>query len=429
MAKLTPVVLENEKANFEGNFNVKIRIGHKSKNAYLETNLFIGKKDIGKDRKIKTPWVVEHATDTLKKLNSYLSQLRGSIEDLNAVEIKQKLIDFENKKYESQSEEIDFLGFCKSFIEKKKASSKASSARTLTTVYNSLVDYFQSTSIPISSINYSFLIKYESHLTSERTLIRNNHGDREVTSVKKGVSDAGLHNHMRDLRLLFNEARNYYNDEDMGIIRIPHYPFKKYKVGTAPLTEHRDRPVEEIVKIRDAEVESGSRAELARDLCMLSFYLLGMNAADLYELPERTGERIKYNRAKTRAKRKDNALISVKVVPEARPLLNKYAGQLQKRYSSSNGLNKAIDKGLEVLSRITGIPDIDFYDIRHCVGTWARNICGYSKDDVASALNQNERTVTDTYIAPDWSTIDRVQASLIQLIPKYGPHIKGDYRI
>lgn len=428
MAKLTPVVLDNEKPNYEGDFNVKIRIGHKSKNAYLETGLYVGKRDIGKDKKIKTPWIIEHATDTLKKFNSHLAQLRENIEDLTAGEIKQKLIDFENKKYQSESDDIDFLNFCKLFIEKKEASSKASSARTLKTVYNSLVDYFKSTSTPISSINYSFLIKYEAHLTSERTLIRNNHGDREVRSVKKGVSEAGLHNHMRDLRLLFNEARNYYNDEDLAIIRIPHYPFKKYKVGTAPLTEHRDRPIDEIIKIRDAEVEPGSRAELARDLCMLSFYLLGMNAADLYELPERTGERIKYNRAKTRAKRKDNALISIKVVPEAKPLLKKYAGQLQKRYVSANGLNKAIDEGLKILSRITGVPDIDFYDIRHCVGTWARNICGYSKDDVASALNQNERTVTDTYIAPDWSTIDRVQASLIQLIPKYGPYIKGSYR-
>jgi hypothetical protein len=39
---------------------------------------------------------------------------------------------------------------------------------------------------------------------------------------------------MRDLRTLFNAAREKYNDEDLGIVKIPHYPFKKYKVGTPP---------------------------------------------------------------------------------------------------------------------------------------------------------------------------------------------------
>lgn len=223
---------------------------------------------------------------------------------------------------------------------------------------------------------------------------------------------------MRDLRLLFNEARNQHNDEDLGIMKISHYPFKKYKVGSAPLTLHRDRPIAEIIKIRDVDLPVGSRAEQARDLCMLSFYLLGMNAADIYELPfaENIQDRIEYNRAKTRSKRKDNAFISIKVPTEARPLLIKYAGHLNKRYSTSEGLNHALDEGLKVVSQLTGIPNIDFYDIRHCVGTWARRKCGYSKDDVAEALNQTDRTVTDTYIAQDWSLIDKIQADLIKLL-------------
>jgi hypothetical protein len=41
---------------------------------------------------------------------------------------------------------------------------------------------------------------------------------------------------MRDLRTLFNAPKGKYNDDDLGIIRIPHYPFKKYKIGT-PLNQ------------------------------------------------------------------------------------------------------------------------------------------------------------------------------------------------
>ncbi|GEM66828.1 hypothetical protein SMI01S_04340 [Sphingobacterium mizutaii NBRC 14946 = DSM 11724] len=56
---------------------------------------------------------------------------------------------------------------------------------------------------------------------------------------------------MRDLRTLFNEALNHYNNEDMGIILIKLYQFKKYKVGSAPLTENRNNNLEEFIRILD----------------------------------------------------------------------------------------------------------------------------------------------------------------------------------
>jgi hypothetical protein len=97
-----------------------------------------------------------------------------------------------------------------------------------------------------------------------------------------GLSDSGLHNHMRDLRTLFNAACNMYNNEDLGIYRIKHYPFKKYKVGSAPLTKKRNNSLEEVRAIRDCVTKVGSRAELAKEIYMLSFYLCGMNAVDFY---------------------------------------------------------------------------------------------------------------------------------------------------
>ena len=364
---------------------------------------------------IKDNFILDRVAVDLKKYRDWISDNAAFIGQLSALQLRDQLLTMDRKDIPDQ---IDFLAFCNDFISAKQKSAQASSAKTLATVRNSLVDYFKSPFIPITEINYNFLKRYEVYLQSDRELTRNNHNGCPRTYIQKGISDSGLHNHMRDLRLLFNEARNKYNDEDLGIMKILHYPFKKYKVGSAPITAHRDRPIQEIIKIRDAELPKDSRAELARDLCMLSFYLLGMNAADLYELPLATeiNERINYNRAKTRKKRKDNAFISIKVISEAAPLLEKYAGKLQLRYSSTSGLNSALDEGLKIVSEVTGIPDIDFYDMRHCVGTWARRKLGYSKDDVAEALNQTDRTVTDIYIAQDWSLIDRIQKDIVNLI-------------
>lgn len=104
-----------------------------------------------------------------------------------------------------------------------------------------------------------------------------------ITSARD-FPDSGLHNHMRDLRNLFNAARNKFNDEDRGLIRIKHYPFKKYKVIGAPMTVKRALSVEQIIKIIEFKCSPGSRTELAKEIFLLSFYLCSMNAKDIYEL-------------------------------------------------------------------------------------------------------------------------------------------------
>src|SRR5690606_26137676 len=117
------------------------------------------------------------------------------------------------------------------------------------------------------------------------------------------------------------------------IYRIKHYPFKRYKVGSPPLTKKRNNTLEQVLTIRDCVTIPGSRVELAKELYMLSFYLCGINAVDLYQLSERDirNGRVDYNRSKTEAKRKDRAFISIKIIDEAKPLLEKYIGKLSTR--------------------------------------------------------------------------------------------------
>ena len=67
---------------------------------------------------------------------------------------------------------------------------------------------------------------------------------------------------------------------------------------------------------------------MAKELYMLSFYLCGMNAVDIYHTTPKNvrNGRIEYNRAKTKGRRKDRAFISIKIVDEAKPLIEKYLG-------------------------------------------------------------------------------------------------------
>jgi len=116
--------------------------------------------------------------------------------------------------------------------------------------------------------------------------------------------------------------------------------------------------------------------------------------------------------------RYDDAFISLKIIPEARPLLEKYMGTLRARYSTANGLDTALSKGMELVRERTELQELTFYWARHSFATIARNKCRMSKDDIAEALNHvdGEHGTTDIYIEKDWSIVDDVQAAVIKFI-------------
>lgn len=61
---------------------------------------------------------------------------------------------------------------------------------------------------------------------------------------------------------------------------------------------------------------------------------------------------------------------------------------------------------------------IEFYMARHSFANFARNVCRFSKDDIALVLNHIDlsRKTTAIYIAPDWSIIDQVQDGVLSLL-------------
>jgi len=143
-----------------------------------------------------------------------------------------------------------------------------------------------------------------------------------------------------------------------------------------------------------------------------------MNAVDLrkneYQIVK---DRIEYNRSKTKDKRKDNAFISIKIIPEAKLLLAKYK-YLSKRYATNENLNAALSVGMRQISELIGIPGVTFYWAWHSFANHARNVCKKSKDDVALALNHvdQSRKITDVYLEKDWAIIDEVQEAVLKML-------------
>lgn len=398
--------------------NVKIRIYHKNQQRFIETTHFLCDKQLKRHPENKREFLIkDQFVKTL--VNSELDSYRLAISNLGP-----KLHLFsadELKRYLTKTDEkIDFIAFCTEFIAYLEENGRGKRATNYRTVKNSLIDFFGKEKIFIEGINYDMLGDWEHHLRSKRVITRLNQFHKPISTFQHPLKDASVHNYMRDLRGLFNYARKKYNRKSLGLLRIEHYPFDEYKIVEAPLTRKRNTDIDTLKLIRDSSPLSESRAELARDLFMLSFYMCGINAVDVFKVGKSNivGGRLEYNRSKTKDKRKDNAFISIKIVPQAKPLINKYVGFLCQRYSNIGSLNKALSAGMRELCKQLNVNGITYYWARHTVGNLARNKCRMGKDDVALALNHvdRERRITDIYVDKDWSIIDELQEKVIQLL-------------
>lgn len=216
------------------------------------------------------------------------------------------------------------------------------------------------------------------------------------------------------LRHIHNKARDEFNDEDGGVVNIPRRPFTGAVIPPQPVTRHRALSVGQMKEIA-ACTPATARGCLARDVFLLSFCLIGMNTADMYDVTATniTGGVLTYNRRKTDSVRRDNAVMSVRLEPEAESLMERLKGRRQlllfrERYADHRAFNNNINKGLKEIGGIIGVEGLTTYHARHTWATLARNVCGVDFDTVSRALNHATRgtdKVTDIYVDRDWSKV------------------------
>lgn len=406
----------------DGTRNVKIRVYHKGITKYIDTEHYLVDRQLKKDRNSTTTLTI---TDSFinNLVNKSLNSLRQKVSNLGS-RLNLFSCDELRDYLTGTTSEVYFIRFIEGYIEQLKALKKNKTASNFNTIKNSLVDYFKRDEVTISEIDVAMLFSWETYLRTERTMVRIDQFQKPVITIQAPLKDASVHNYMRDLRSLFNHARKKFNKRSLGVIPIDHYPFEEYEIIESPQTKKRNCDVSTIKKIRSVRNKTGSRAKLARDLFMLSFYMCGINAVDLYQINQSNivNGRLAYNRSKTKGKRKDNAFISIKIVKEAKPLLDKYLGKLQLRYSTIGELNKALSYGMRQICQKKDLPAITYYWARHSVGNLARNKCRMIMDDVALALNHVDsgKKTTDIYIEKDWSIVDELQANVIGLLSRRG---------
>ena len=403
----------------DGKSPIVIRLTMHRQKVYLKSEYYASEKQLDKEGNIKDRWLLKQLNEKIDSYEDLIHKRIGNkIELYTAKDLKEFLTKASRT---SASESIDFVEFSLSHIAKIQSAQKAR-ARRLRTTLNSLIDFYGREKISITLITSKFLKDYESFLLSPRTITRNDQLGIARTTKREPITLSGVVDYMADVRTLFNAARKEFNDDDKDDILIYHYPFTRYQTPKVPAPIKRSLKIEiirDIINTPDLEI-SGShginRANLARDCFALIFYFAGINTIDLFNVDKHLEGRLIYKRTKTKGRRQDEALISLKVESEAIPLIEKYRDKTGKRvfcfyqmYSNHSTFNAAVDKGLKhIMKHLSIAESISSYSARHSWATIARNDCGISKDDVHMALNHSDdrMKVTDAYIRKDWSILD-----------------------
>lgn len=243
-----------------------------------------------------------------------------------------------------------------------------------------------------------------------------------LEAFNKWMRDTGMRTnsrsiHLRNIRAIFNYA---IDNEETEL-----YPFRKFTIEREE-TRKRSLKPEQLIVIRDFKGEIYQKEY--QDIFMLMFYLIGINAIDLFNIKQIVDGRIEYKREKT------GKLYSIKVEPEAMEIIDRYKGDefllntLETNEYNYRKYMAAMNRGLQKLGNFERkglggkkignafFPDITSYWARHTWATIAHKI-GISKDIISLALGHEFGCkTTGIYIDYDLEQIDKANRKVLDYI-------------
>ena len=412
--------IKKSELKVDGTYNVKIRFTLDRKVKRLSTNLFITSKDLTKSLKFKEDTSIKRAIDRL--VLYYREQCFKLQLDQNHYSLDE-IIEFLNGEQEKQ-QTIDFIKFSREWI----ASTTIKGAPNYTTAINALVRFVGKEELDINLITLDFLESFKAFLNKEREI----RTKRLMQQGKRIPSNRSLSLYLISIKKLFNEAKKKYNKKEKNLILIPNSPFMELEIPKQEATRKRAISADIIKKLwklpyKDMKkgYKSTCRYNLAKDCFILSFCLMGINSADLYNATEMEGNTIVYNRTKTKDRRLDKAQMKVDIPRLILPLVEKYKDKTGKRlfnfyqyYADEKDFNKAINYGLKEICTILEIDDLEYYAARHSWATIALNKAGIDKYIVHAALNHidDAMKVTDIYIERDFVNENKANAKVVKYV-------------
>lgn len=374
---LTPIV-RTDRRRPDGFYRVYVRLTHQRKSRYIPTNLYARSSDVGRHGSIKSPSLMLRCARITEKMYRTVEDFSCLALDLMTID---KLREFILTKCEGNVFHLDFYEWSDQWLNTANISNG-----TKGTYRVALNTFKRWTGAPldINAITVDEVKRFVASLNVNPNTVRM---------------------YVGYLSKLFNEARYKYNTEDLTV--IPREPFKGLRIERVPSKGAPILETWQMQMIIDADdTTPGERRAL--NLFCLSFTLMGANLADIWQMEKPRRGEIRYNRAKTRARRDDHAEMRVKVTDEAAYYIDAIGGGkdgklLEIRNKTLADLRDSVGDALHSWSARHGMKGLTFYSARKTWATVARS-CGVEKATVDECLaHVGDFPIADIYIQRNWA--------------------------
>jgi integrase len=301
---------------------------------------------------------------------------------------------------------------------------KESTGKAYQVAINAMERFVGRSDLDISEITVKFLQAFERFLKDEPKLTGRNRNPLKKNDKQKGRS---VPSYIAKIKTIYAAAKLEYNDEERGIINIPYSPFTRYKMPSVGRPEHRVLTIEQIQKIIDLPykketLKGFSMYNISKDVFLLSFSLMGINLADVYEAEPIKGDVLAYKRKKTRTRRSDEAEIKVRIEPKIKPLVAKYQGTTKafvfgEHYAKKSVLDRVVNNGLKMVGKDIGVSNLTYYYARHTMASICANKLGIDIARVDEMLNHSDPklALARVYIQKDFKPLWEANKRLLDL--------------
>jgi len=298
--------------------------------------------------------------------------------------------------YNNHAEACGFVAFARELIRTLRCAGRRRTADTYSTTLNSFMRFLGGRDVLLDDLDSSLIAEYESSLKAA------------------GISRNSSSFYMRNLRAMYNRA---VEKELTG----QRNPFKNVYTGICK-TVKRALPLAAVRKIKNADLASCGRYELARDLFLFSLYTRGMSFVDMAYLRKkdlRNGV-LSYRRHKTGQR------LSIKWERCMQEIVDKYGSATSEyllplitspddEWRQYKTTSHRINRNLKDLGCLLNIPvPLTMYVARH---TWAS--VAHSKNIplavISEGLGHDSEKTTRIYLAAlDTAKIDRANRLILK---------------
>ena len=411
-----PVVYAHHKRQ-DGTYNVKINVYFNGKERRLPTTIYCTKNDLTRTHHIKNQ-------DIINKCNTLIAKMHNVISDISTFDLEGRDVDWlvQRIKFKLQAStfRLDFFAFAQEYIKGKRAGTGA----IYTSAVNAFAQYRGQAATDINDITKTMVQGFAEWCESQKKVCKSRRVKGRVQTEiakKKGITTAM---YVGKLATIFKAAKRKYNDNDNDVVLIPRSPFDNVVVQTTFNEGQKPLPKDILQLLISCTTKRNNSLRYALDALVVSFGLMGINMADLYEARQPRDGVFYYRRCKTRERRPDGAEMQVVVPAELQPYLDrlgagtdaeywlpKLRGLAYDRKAISTPVNYHIRKWCEA----QGVERFTTYAVRKAWATLARST-GADKSLVDECIGHTgDYVLTDIYALKPYDKMAELNRKVLDM--------------